>query len=149
MLQRITINFDSQLRNAGLLFDKNIGEARNPFDAGLHLIGLSSYDIELVAIEFDSDLRFDARNHMADQVSQWLLGAGNHTRHLGHRLADFFDRCLSVGTVGDLQNDFADIHSFGMFIQFRSPGASNQCFHRFDFQQSSFDGSPDLSAGCQ
>ena len=71
-----------------MLFHLNVGHAFDIFDCGFNRFCISTNGIQVVAVQFDTHLRLDTRNHMRNQVSQWLFDADDDPWHVFQTLSN-------------------------------------------------------------
>ena len=82
IFELVSVDFDLQLRNFGLLLDLCIGNTINSFDCGLDQARISPERIKIIAIKLDANLCFNTRYHVGDQVSQRLFDTGDDAGHI-------------------------------------------------------------------
>ena len=146
MLELEAVDFDPQLRDVDLLFDLQVADAGDAGDRDLHFVGLSAQCVEVVAIEFDRHLGFDAREHVRNQVGQRLLHRRNDARNIRQRLADFMNHFLArAGRTGvDRGDDLGDVDAFGVLIELGPAGLAYERSDVVEMFEAVFDSQGDV-----
>ena len=142
---------DLELGNLRLLLDHQILHAGHIGDRPLHPLRRAPQHAEVVAVDLDTHLRLDAREHMADEVGQRLLDRDHDSRNLRQLLAKFLEHLLAVasGLRIEAHDDLRGIDAFGVLVEFRPPRPPAERGHAANLADAVIDHRGDRGGGVE
>jgi hypothetical protein len=115
-----------------LLFDLQVGQARNAGELAAQQVGLGAQGVQVIAVDLDGDLRAHAGQHVVDAVRDGLadLDGGGQVDQAGADVGlDVVQRSGQQGGGLEAYIQFADVHPFGMLVQFGAAAAPPDMDH--------------------
>ena len=127
--QVVRAKCDVQLRRFLDRLDHWRSDSGHVLNCCLHLIRHALQRAQIVAVDLDCNLSVDARYHVTNQVSQWLLDLDINTRSfvanfLTKAGEDFIALCRRFGVHA--QNVFTEVDGRCMLVHLGSAGSTNE-----------------------
>ena len=117
------VDHDFELRDAHLLFDLQVGQAVDFRETAAEVLGERAQRIEILAEEFDDDLRPHAREHVIEPVRDGLADIERDRQH-GKARAHIGDNdILAAAPLLQVDLDLRGVDAFGMLIELGAAGA--------------------------